>query len=50
MPKNYVAYKGPEFTIEWYYSERGESQPLNYYEELDDGDRKKGITIIQNHG
>jgi hypothetical protein len=40
MSKNYVAYKGPEFTIEWYYSERDESQALNYYLELDDGDRK----------
>jgi hypothetical protein len=47
MSKNYVAYKGPEFTIEWYYSERDESQALNYYLELDDGDRKKVLQLFK---
>ena len=26
--KEYLAYKGEKFTIEWYFSPKGESQPL----------------------
>lgn len=29
-----VLYKGNAFTIEWYFDERGDSEALEYYEEL----------------
>ena len=32
--KEYIAYKGEKFTIEWYYSEKGESQPLEFFDDL----------------
>lgn len=35
MPKEFIVYEGPEFTIEWYYNERGKSLAKTYYDELD---------------
>lgn len=34
MKKNFVAYKGDEFTIEWYFDPKGKSPALEYYKEL----------------
>jgi hypothetical protein len=47
MPKEYVAYIGQEFTIEWYYSPSGESQALHYYQELDTSDRIKVLKLFK---
>jgi hypothetical protein len=33
--KEYIAYHGEEFTIEWYYNSKGESPALEYFNELD---------------
>lgn len=33
--KDYIAYKGPEFTIEWYYDSNGKSQAEEYLMNLD---------------
>lgn len=35
MEKEYIVFEGSEFTIEWYYSEKGKSQPKEYFDELD---------------
>lgn len=32
--KNFIAYKGKEFTIEWYYNDQGNSPALEYYLQL----------------
>ena len=34
MKKNFIAYEGEVFTIEWYIGARGKSQALDYYENL----------------
>ncbi len=34
MKKNYVAYDGDELTIEWYFTDRGKSESLSYFEDL----------------
>ncbi len=47
MPKEYVAYKGDQFSIEWYYSAKGESQSLEYYRGLDPGDRIKVLKLFK---
>lgn len=47
MPKEYIAYKGQEFTIEWYYSPKGQSQALQYYQELDVSDRIKVLKLFK---
>lgn len=35
MIKEYVVFKGSEFTIEWYYNERGKSPAKAYFEKLE---------------
>lgn len=34
--KNYIAYKGIIYTIEWYFDKQGHSDPLEHYESLSD--------------
>ncbi len=36
MKKEFIAYAGPKFTIEWYYDSKGKSQSHQYYENLDE--------------
>lgn len=50
MSKEYISYAGPEFTIEWYYSSNGESQALEYYRELNTGDRIKVLKLFKMMG
>lgn len=50
MSKDFVAYKGGEFQIEWYYSPKGESQPLEYYQQLPAGDRIKVLKLFRMMG
>jgi hypothetical protein len=45
--KEYIAYKGRAFQIEWYFSENGKSQPLAYAEELDQKDKKKLENLLR---
>lgn len=33
--KQYIAFKGTRYTIEWYYNENGNSQALDYFKETD---------------
>src|SRR5437588_12788440 len=40
-PREYVAYEGKKFAVEWYYDERGLSQPLEFAESLDELHRVK---------
>jgi hypothetical protein len=47
MLKEYVAYKGSAFQIEWYYSSKGDSQSFEYYLELDAGDRRKVLQLFK---
>ena len=41
MKRNFIAYEGEEFTIEWYFDSRGKSQAHEYYEKLDYSQKKK---------
>jgi phage-related protein len=50
MSKEYVAYEGQEFTIEWYYSPKGESQTLQYYLDLETSDRIKVLKLFKMMG
>lgn len=50
MPKEYFAYEGEQFTIEWYYSEKGESQARHYYLELYVSDRIKVLKLFKMMG
>lgn len=50
MAKEYVAYKGDAFQIEWYYSPKGGSQALDYYLELEQQDRKQVLKLFKMMG
>lgn len=45
--KEYIAYKGRAFQIEWYYSEKGKSQALDYYKGLNPTDRRKVLKLFR---
>jgi hypothetical protein len=48
MPKKeYIAYKGQEFQIEWYYTPEGESQALSYYLNLPPDQRRKVMMLFR---
>ena len=47
MSREYVAYDGEEFCIEWYYSRNGRSQALEYFQELDAADRIKVLKLFK---
>ena len=47
MAREYIAYKGLEFQIEWYYSPTGQSQAYEYYQELEVGDRIKVLKLFR---
>lgn len=48
--KEFVAYRGERFTIEWYHNEAGDSQPLKYYEALDKIGRQRLFSLFVKMG
>jgi len=48
--KDYIAYKGTEFTIEWYYNESGESHALEYLMNLDAPRQQKVFYLFKRMG
>ncbi len=46
-PKNFIAYAGPKFTIEWYYTENGKLPALEYFNSLDEDDRIKTLDLFK---
>lgn len=45
--KEYIAFKGEKFTIEWYFDHRGKSVALDYLESLEDKDQVKLFELIK---
>ncbi len=43
----FVAYKGHKFTIEWYHDKKGKSQPLNYFNNLKDSQKRKLLQLFK---
>jgi hypothetical protein len=50
MNKEYVAYDGRFFTVEWHFDAKGQSQALKYYQALDMGDRIKVLKLFKRMG
>ena len=48
--KEYIAYKGAKYTIEWYFNEKGLSQPYEYLMDLDAGMQKKIFYLFKRMG
>lgn len=45
--KEYVAYRGSEFTIEWYHDERGGSQALEHFQTQTADKRRKVLKLFR---
>ena len=52
MNKNneYTIYQGAAFTIEWYFNENDQSQALEYYNSLNQGERIQLLKLIKRMG
>ena len=48
--KEYVAYKGTKLTIEWYYSQKGESQALDFFNDLSATEQQKFFHLVKRMG
>ncbi len=45
--KQYIAYKGSEFTIEWYYDARGQSLALEYFKKQPLNKQRKVLNLFR---
>lgn len=45
--KEYLAYEGSEFTIEWYYDVKGKSQALEYFEKQSPAQKIKLLKLLR---
>lgn len=50
LMKTFLLYQGESFRIEWYWSESGQSQPLEYFQSLDDTQKSKAIALFMRMG
>jgi len=48
--KEFIAYEGEEFTIEWYFSPLGKSNALEYYNDLTEPQKEKLFHLFQRMG
>jgi len=47
LQKQYIAYEGDEFTIEWYFDDRGNSYALEYFDSLPTERKKKVLHLFK---
>jgi phage-related protein len=45
--KEYIAYEGSEFTIEWYFDRKGQSQALEYFNEQPKDKQRKILNLFR---
>jgi len=50
MIKEYVAYRGSSFVIEWYYDSRGVSHAFEYYKSLKTEEKIKLLRLLKRMG
>lgn len=48
--KSFIIYQGPEFTIEWYYDDRGKSPALEYFDKLSFEQKDKLFNLLRQMG
>ncbi len=47
MKRKFIAYRGLEFTVEWYFNNRGNSGALEYFLELTEEQKNRTFYLIQ---
>lgn len=45
--QEYIIFAGETYTIEWYHSDRGKSQPLTFYNSLDQKDKLQFLKLVK---
>ena len=50
MNREYIAYKGKVYTIEWYFDSKGKSMALDFYNTLSAKERIKALTLLKRMG
>lgn len=50
MNREYIAYEGSHFTIEWYFNSAGKSQALDYFYSLSDSQKRKLLMLLKRMG
>jgi hypothetical protein len=50
MNREKLIYQGQSFTIEWFFSIKGESPALEYYKSLDDEERRDFLFLVKRMG
>ena len=45
--KEFVAFEGDEYTVEWYYDEKGKSASLEYFEKLTNERKRKVLQLFR---
>lgn len=45
--KEYIAYQGSVFTIEWYFDSKGEAQALEYFEKQPKDKQRKLLNLLR---
>ena len=48
--KEFIAFEGEKFTIEWYYDQKGKSQPLEFFNELNQKEQDKLFMLLRRMG
>lgn len=48
--KEYIAYQGTAYTIEWYFDESGTSEALSYFNSLSDQQKRKTLMLFKRMG
>ncbi len=48
--KEFVIYSGSVFTLEWYFNPKGKSQAQEYYQGLEEGERRKVLFLFKRMG
>ncbi len=47
MSKEFIIYQGIEYTIEWYYNDRGKSQAKTYFDDLDREGKLEALKLFK---
>lgn len=50
MDREYTAYAGKKFTIEWYFDSNGKSMAFDYYKSLSASERIKVLQLLKRMG
>jgi hypothetical protein len=45
--KEYIAFSGKEFTVEWYFDSKGKSISLDYFESMDDDGQTRLLALFE---